>query len=210
MDWIKLIDRIVLLNLPHREDRLLQSAELFEKYSIPYERVCAIHNKEHGATGLRDTIVKLFEEEIEKKTDRLLIFEDDVTFVEGPDTFHQCMNGVMQQLPEQFHICLLGCQVTITPTHFYSANLIPVIRAYSTHAWMLSYQGMKEILARDLQPPIDNHIVDHVQPLGQTYCTYPLLASQRPDKSDIGGQFIDWRAFIETRYEQQIQAMRAR
>jgi GR25 family glycosyltransferase involved in LPS biosynthesis len=210
MDWINFIDRIVLLNLAHRVDRLLASAEVLEKYDIPYERIEAIHNKEHGATGLRDTIVQLFEEEIAKKTQHLLVFEDDVIFVEGPDTFHQAMNGVVKQLPEQYHICYLGCQVTLTPTHFYSTNLIPVQKAYATHAWIISYQGMKEILASDLKPPIDNYIVDMVQPLGHCYCTYPLLASQREGLSDIGHAFIDWDPFIVDRYQQQINAMRAR
>jgi GR25 family glycosyltransferase involved in LPS biosynthesis len=210
MDWIKLIDRIVLLNLAHREDRLLQAAEVLETYNIPYNRVEAIYNQEHGATGLRDTMVKLFEEEIAKKTQHLLVFEDDVIFVEGQDTFHQAMNNVMAQLPEQYHICYFGCQLTLTPTRFYSSNLIPVQKAYSTHAWLISYQGMKEILASDLKGPIDNHIVDFVQPLGHCYCTYPLLASQREGFSDIGKQVFDWNPYISTRYEQQINAMRRR
>ena len=49
MSWVNKIDRIVLLNLNSREDRLLESAEQFEKYGIPYERVTAIQDKEQGA-----------------------------------------------------------------------------------------------------------------------------------------------------------------
>lgn len=210
MDWRNSIGRIVLLNLPHRSDRLLDSAEILFKYEIPFERISAVYNKEHGATGLRDTMVRLFEEEIEKKTDSVLVFEDDIKFVEDPESFHATMNAVMEQLPETYHLVFLGCQLTVAPSHFYSRNLIPVVKAFSTHAVLYSFQGMKEILASNLQGPIDNHYVDHIENKGHCYCTYPLLASQRSGYSDIGMAEFDWGPFIVPRYDQKIGEMRAR
>jgi GR25 family glycosyltransferase involved in LPS biosynthesis len=209
MNWLKSISKIVLINLTSRVDRLLKSAEILEKYSIPYERVAAIQH-EQGAVGLRDTVVKLFNDCIALGHENVLVFEDDVFMVVGEDEFHNTMNGAVAQLPENYHILFLGAQCTGGFTHFHSPNLLPVQKAFATHAWLVSRQGMKEILASNLQAPIDNHIVAEIEPMGHCFVTYPLLCSQREDFSDIGQNRINWHPFIHDRYYQKISEMRGR
>jgi len=204
MNWLKSIDKIYLVNLLHRQDRLLKSAELLEEYHIPYERFQAIHDKEQGARGLRDTMIKIFSEIIENNYKNTLIFEDDVSFCLDSFWFHDTMNKVVEQLPENYHLCYLGGQATGRLSHFHSANLIPVIKYFATHSVLYSLHGVKEIMARDFGYPIDNWIVESIQPMAHCYCTYPLLCSQRPDISDIGGQFIDWTPFIQGRFQQRV------
>jgi len=210
MSWVNKIDRIVLLNLNIREDRLLQCAEQFEQYGIPYERVTAIHDPEQGARGLRDTMVKVFNEAIESNIDNLLVFEDDVLFVESPSAVDDTMNKVLSQLPENYDMCMLGCQPTAGFTHFFSPNLLPVQKAYSTQAVLYSKKGIKEIMARGMGYPIDNWMVDEIQIMGHTFTTYPLLASQREGFSDIGKAKINWGPFIVPKFQQKLNEMRAR
>ena len=81
---------------------------------------------------------------------------------------------------------------------------------FSTHAVIYSERGMKEILASVLEGPIDNHYVAKIEPIGGSYCVYPLLASQREGFSDIGQEKFSWRPFIEAKYEPEINRMRAR
>ena len=85
-----------------------------------------------------------------------------------------------------------------------SPNLLLVENAYATHAWALSLHGIREVLMSVLEAPIDNSVVNKIQPQGNTYITYPLLCSQRAGVSDIGNTYIDWNPFIEHRYYQKI------
>lgn len=203
MEWINNISRIVCLNLNKRDDRLLEFAKMAEEYEIPFERVSAIEN-EQGAIGLRDTMKEVFSEAIEGNCKNVLVFEDDAEIKVGKDVFHDYMNKAMEQLPESYHMVFLGCQLTSNTCKWFSTNLIRVQKAFSTHAVLYSIQGMKEIMSRDFGYPIDNWYVDHIEPLGQSFCTYPLLVSQRPSYSDIGKNFIDWRPFLDQRFIQQI------
>ena len=203
MSWYNKIDRIVCLNLAKREDRLLQFVEQAEKYNLPFERIEAVHDQQQGARGLRDTMVLLFMDAIEKGTSEVLVFEDDALFVQEPHIFADTMEKVVEQLPEGYHLCFLGCQLSHRISHFHSPNLFPVTMAFSTHAVLWSLEGMKQCVER-MEYPIDNWMVKEIEPLGKCYCVYPLLASQVPGHSDIGHAFIDWNPFISTRYDQKM------
>lgn len=203
MAWIDFFTKIFVINLPERTDRLLDIAGELDKWDIPYELVNAIKH-EKGAEGLRLTVQGIFEKAVENKWDSVLIFEDDAMFVESCGNPNETMEKVVKQLPEAWHILLLGAQVTGGFRARTSPNLLRVEKAFATHAWALSLQGMKEILIQGLYAPIDNCIVEKIQPMQQTYITYPLLCTQKEGMSDIGGQFIDWRPFIENRYYQKL------
>lgn len=207
MEWINKISRIVCLNLEKREDRLLEFAEMADKYEIPFERVSAIED-EQGARGLRDSMIEIFKEAIENNRPNLLVFEDDAEIVVGKDEFHLWMNKAVEQLPENYWMLFMGCQLTGNGCKFHSANLIRVSKAFSTHAVLYSLQGMKEIMSRDFQYPIDNFYVAELQEHGHSYCTYPLLASQRVGYSDIGKNEISWKPFIDQRFNQQVANIR--
>lgn len=205
--WTAFFDEIYLINLDKREDRLLESAEQLYSHGIGFKRFSAVEH-ENGAIGLRDTMLKIFQEAIDNDYKNILVFEDDVDFVS--DVVESTMNEVVKQLPETYHLVYLGCQPTRGFTHFYKPNILPVQGAFATHAVGYSIQGIREILASNLQAPIDNHIVEHIQPMNQCYAVYPLLASQRAGYSDIGKADISWKPFIEGRYEQKIGEMKAR
>lgn len=204
MSWLSFVDKIYLVNLQSREDRLLESAKLFQEYEIPFDVFPAIKDTQ-GARGLRDTMLLIFNEALEKNYDSILVFEDDVKMVEDKGTFHDTMNKAIEQLPENYHLLYLGGQATGGYSHFHSPNLLPAIKYFATQSVIYSRQGMKEIVGRGLGFPIDNWLVDEIQPEGFCYAIHPILASQRPGISDIGGgNFMDWHPFIEPRHNQKV------
>jgi GR25 family glycosyltransferase involved in LPS biosynthesis len=205
--WVSFYDCIYLLNLPERTDKLIASVEQFEKYDIPFKRVSAI-KMENGAEGLRETLIQVLTEAIDQKYKNILIFEDDFDIVD--ESFNDIMDKATEQLPEDYRIMYLGCQPTRGFQNFHSPNLLCLQGAFATHAWGLSARAMNDILNYQVRAPIDNFIVDKIQPLGGIYCTYPMLATQRPGMSDIGRTFIDWRPFMDMRFNQKLYELNSR
>lgn len=203
MNWVDKISNIVVLNLPHREDRLLKFSQQADEYEIPYNRKSAI-KKPNGAEGLRDTMLDLFTTSISAGIKNILVFEDDCIIIVPPPIFHDTMNKVIEQLPENYLMCFLGCQITGKISHFHSGNIIQADKMYSTHAVLYSLNGMMEVVSRGFKYPIDNYYVDEIEPIGKSYCVYPLLCSQDSGYSDICQNEINWRPFIEARYETKI------
>ena len=199
--WTDFFDKILVINLPSRTDRLLQIAEELYKWGIPYELVNATPH-DNGAEGLRITVEKIFRDAIADILNSVLIFEDDAMFVDSCGNPNETMEQVVKQLPHTWQILYLGAQCTNGFKAKPSNNLLLLDMAFATHAWAISLDGMKEILAAGLEAPIDNSIVKTVQPSGHTYITYPLLCTQRPGYSDIGRTEINWQPFIEQRYYQ--------
>lgn len=208
--WTNYFDDIIVVNLLKRTDRLLKITEDFEKYGIPFRRVLAIEDNDNGARGLRDTMIGIYKEAIEKGHQNILVFEDDAKIIVGEEIFNDTMNKVVSQLPENYHFCFLGGQATFRFSHYHSTNLLPVRMYFATHAVAYSLQGMKEIMARELGYPIDNWMVEHIQNLGHCYCVDPLLCSQYAGYSDIGKNEIDWSPFIIPRHEQKKAEMNGR
>lgn len=201
MSWVSKIDDIVCLNLPHREDRLLEFAKMMGEYEIPFRRVEAI-SKPNGAEGLRDTMVKLFAESLGKGHKQILVFEDDAQFVVQKEWVHLTMNEVIGNIPELWLMATLGSQITGKFIHRHHPNILSATKVYSTHAMLYSERGMRESLSQGLDYPIDNFFVDKLEPMRATYVVHPMLATQRPGRSDIYNNFIDWTAFIDSSYSQ--------
>lgn len=207
--WVDFFDNIYLVNLVKRTDRLLQSVEHLDEYDIPYTLFNAVE-KENGAEGLRDTMNLIFEDAIQNNYSNILVLEDDCLFITEKIWVDETMKNVVKELPENYWLCYLGGQATGGFQNFYTSHLLPVIKFFSTHAVMYSKQGIKEILSINLGFPIDNWICENIQTQGNCYCTYPMLASQRPGVSDIGKEFIDWRPFMDIRFNQKINELNAR
>jgi GR25 family glycosyltransferase involved in LPS biosynthesis len=201
MSWTNFFNRIVVINLPHRTDRLLNVTKQMDEYNIPFEIVDGQKSELGGAEGLKLSVEAIFEHQIQNNLENVLIFEDDVLFLENPNPV---MDKVVKQLPPNYHILYLGCQPTCGFHYRHSANLLQLDGAFSTHAWAVSLQGAKEILAAGFYAPIDNCVVATVQKQQLCYATNPILATQAEGYSDIGNMNISWRPFIEQKFNQKL------
>lgn len=201
MEWINKIDAIYCLNLDKREDRLLDFTKMMEEYQIPFQRVAAIELP-NGAEGLRNTMVNVFNEALEKNYKSILVFEDDAQLVVPPPILHDTMNKVVDNIPELWVNVFLGCQITGKFIHRFHPNILSASKVFSTHAVLYSERGMKEILSQGFDYPIDNYYVSNIESLRASYVVYPMLATQRAGQSNIYNNFIDWQFFIDGSYAQ--------
>lgn len=207
MSWTNFFDKIYVINLPKRTDRLLEITEEMVKYGIEFDLIDGIQH-EKGAEGLRLTVENLLVDAIENGYKNILIFEDDCMFIEPKEVVDDTMNRVVNELPENYHICYLSAQPTNGFHYRHSSSLLQLDSAFATHSWALSLQGMKEIISTGLYAPIDNCLVATIQTQQRCYITFPILTTQRPGISDIGGTFIDWNVFLVGRYNQKLAEMK--
>lgn len=205
LSWQYFFDEIYLINLDKRHDRYMASLRQLDDYGINFKRIAAVEDTESGARGLRDTMLLIFNESLEKNHSNILVLEDDFEFIKEVIWVDEVMNAVVKELPENYLLAYMGGQPTGGFQSYYSAHLLPVFKYFATQSVIYSRQAIKEImLTREMGYPIDNWLVDNIQTLGNCYAINPMLCSQRPCKSDIGGTFIDWRPFMDMRHEQQI------
>lgn len=196
MTWIDRFDAIFLVNLPRRLDRFVQARQELTKFSIPFTRIWGM-TADDGRKGLYDTLINLFHYCIAQNFKQILVFEDDITFIENP---HFVMEAAVQELPADFDMLYLGCNIVYPITQLYSPHLVRVTRGLSTHAVAYSRACLEKIVALPEYLPIDLLYANRIQPTGKSYCCYPLVASQRPGYSDIMKHSIDWSPYIENRF----------
>lgn len=205
--WTNYFDKIYVVNLAKRTDRMEQAKAQLDKYNIPFERWEAIENLD-GAEGLRLTMIELFTHCVENNYQHCLIFEDDVDIIDA--TINEVMEEVIQQIPYDYDIIYLGCQLSTMPTGFYWTHLLKSRNMQSTHAAFYSLKCMKQILSSDFFAPIDNCLIKLIQSKDTCYAVYPILCSQIVSKSDIytSEPVMDWKKFIEVKYYNQIERMK--
>jgi GR25 family glycosyltransferase involved in LPS biosynthesis len=199
--WHDFFDAIVLLNLDRRADRLEQSTQTLNEYGIPFQRFAATEN-ESGAIGLAMTMKSLFVSALDNKVNKILVFEDDVSFVVSPDQFTETMNKCTNDLSTFDWGCFyLGLQHCRQFQAWKTPNLLHVNMGYSTHAVAYSKHAMEFFIRMQVNEPIDNFLVREYQPYNTSYCSYPLLATQLNSYSDIAKDKPNWDRYISPNFE---------
>lgn len=204
-DWNSEFDAIYVINLPHRQDRLNRSIKEFAQYNIPVEIFPAIESEQGGAHGVYLSVRAIMRKSVLAKHERILIFEDDVEFVQDPNHY---LAFVMQQLSDfapDWHMLYLGPN-THKPLKRIAPNLLLAESCRGLHATAYSSEGMWCVLRHLLKwhPdfPIDVVFENRIQPEGHSFCTWPLLATQRTNEfSDIQQQVVS-NDYIVERFNQ--------
>lgn len=187
--WLPSGTKIVVLNLPDRNDRLEQITDELTKAGITgWERFDGVRD-EVGWKGFNRAYYNLFT--TYKDVEHLLVLEDDCQF--EPDISH--LKDVFWQLPDNYDALWLGANLQTIHTDQVSTNLFRYVNGWTTHAVLWSKRFRDWILA-NWNP--DKLVLDEwirVNALRSTRCyvAYPLLAIQRPSKSDINGKFEDYK-----------------
>lgn len=200
--WDHFFSKIYVINLPERTDRLEQTDMEMKKYGIPYQVYPAIKH-ESGVEGLRLTYMQLLKRCILNSHSHILVFEDDVTFINDPNTFF--WKALAQaELTDKWDMLYLGANTHNPFKEKEDYNLLPLTSAFGMHAVAYSYWGMTKTYFSILDrpgTPIDVCVERDVQPRGKCYCAYPLLATQRPSFSDIEKKNVDYD-FIVNRFNE--------
>lgn len=204
MNWTDYFDEIFLINLPSRPDRLAAASKELQKCNIPFTAMPAIAMG-NGAMGLTRTMQELFK--TNKLKQRILVFEDDVKFVQDPNIYMPLCVEQLQRLHrwDMFYLGINTDNENNLFSEFAAPNLLPVKFGYSTHAVAYSQETMRRLLSvygsfdYHYFTPTDILIAKAIQEQGHCYCSYPLLATQADGYSDIEQKHSTYD-YIESRF----------
>lgn len=181
--FLDFFDEVYVISLVDRPERREDITKELHEYGIPHTFFDAIKD-ENGAKGLIMTMQKLFRQIMNEGQTNVLVLEDDSQFIFPPVPFLQ---QLIPQFPTNYHLMYLGLNLLTEPIKV-SENVLKIGMAYATHAIAYSRQAIELILPL-LHPenlvPYDVFLTQKVQPLGKSYCTYPMFATQRDSVSDI-------------------------
>lgn len=178
-------DKVIVINLDRRTDRMEKLAPQLEKLDIQYKRFSAVDGKKLDidpiVAGLRSHL------QVMKQIagQRVLILEDDAQFVED---FNEKFEKVMQTLPEDWDIFYLGALVPkdvglirMVNRHWGIQVLTTGTQAYCINPSRLEYFINK---LEDYNSYIDIGLRDFAKGL-KAYITQPNLVVQFPSYSDL-------------------------
>lgn len=178
-------DKVILINLDRREDRLKKLSTQLNNLGITFERFSAIDGKAEGIDPIvagRMSHTKVWEENLGKK---VLILEDDAEFV---DNFNEKFAEVIQTLPSDWDVFYLGALVAKTTgkliqvnEHWYKQVVSTGSHAYCIRPGKMGYFINK---LKDYQWYIDIGLrleaIDN-----NCYITQPNLVTQFASYSDL-------------------------
>ncbi len=200
MDILKHFDRVYCINMDKRPDRWEQAQVEFKKMGIENDviRWSGVENSD-GNLGCTLSHKTLIEHCKAEGLNNVLIFEDDVLFVETDTDKLEEAFGELKAL-ENWDLFYVG--VTMAPQlnsfRRVTDNLLRTTFAYTTHAYAVNAQAFDPMIeAWDETIRNGHNIVDTtlctkiVQGRGKSFVMDPIYAIQQPGLSDIGHNVID-------------------
>jgi GR25 family glycosyltransferase involved in LPS biosynthesis len=178
-------DKVVVINLDRRADRMEQLDPQLKELGIEYERFSAVDGKETGidpvvaGTMSHVAVLKKY------KGKRILVLEDDAYFV---DDFNEKFEEVMQTLPKNADIFYLGALVPkdtgkVTPVnkHWGKQVFTTGSQAYSIRPDMMDY-FIKKLDGYEWYIDIGLRVYAEQY---SAYVAQPNLVTQFPSYSDL-------------------------
>lgn len=198
--WNRL-DVCLCLNQPSRLDRWKLATEEFQRVGLTAERFYSIPAESpHQSFCLSQyAMLKTFLA-TGKKTGLLL--EDDVVFRDLAP-----LEAAWSELPQNWDALYLGANITAgvfgikeNPPVRYSDNLYSVRRAWTSHAIVYTKEAAQRIVT--VYNPYtcgmyDNFLSEHMLPKLNAFVVNPMVAFQRPGKSDLWGNHADYTEAFE-------------
>ena len=212
-------DKVYLINLDRREDRLQECQDIISKSGLVVERVSAVdgsllkeeelnrafldHIPEHtlrGAHGCVMSHYNVIKQAQEEGLGSILILEDDFELVRD---FTGLFGSYYSQVPGDWELLYLGAN-----HNFHKGQTLPMIKpnvgkpvkTYTTHAYAVKssmYEKLLEIFNKDASSyPSDIGLCKLQKELDTCYSFFPSLIAQRVGFSDIMGIEADPRPYI--------------
>jgi hypothetical protein len=208
-------DKIFVINLDKRKDRLERCNQLFAKHNItdlverfpgivpdpsediPYTRETEkIKVPVYGCILSHLNIIKRAKAEGLKS---VLVLEDDVDFINI-----DCIDKAIDQLKRRdWSLFYLGSN-THTPLQKADENLVTLKKGYATHAIAYHetfYDFFIESFNRKMIKILDVWLSDYGQEHFKSYCTFPITAVQVSNHSDIHNAFADY-SWMEGKFKE--------
>jgi hypothetical protein len=190
-----LFDRVVVINLDRRTDRLEEFDSQAQSIGLSYERHSAYDAEGkvdsngfplRGIVACTQSHLDIMQKAVDDGVEKLFIFEDDASFIEG---FNEKLEKVWKQLPEDWEVFYGG--LWLHQFKPYSEDLVIPVDSYSAHAYGMNRSALLEIY-RSVQGR--THIDLELSVLNsrlKAYCAKPALVYQRPGYSDLDKEYRD-------------------
>jgi len=179
------------VNLDSRPDRWDNVSKEFLKTEINPIRFSAVENKENPAEGCKQSHLNIIKEAYNKK-ENVLIFEDDVEFIDEALPYIKKVFDEINKVP--WDMLFLGGNL-LRPAFQMSEHLARLSHCYSTHAYGINKNLLEKIipfLEANKNYPIDVLYGDYIIPVSECYISIPMIAIQADNYSDIIGKRIDY------------------
>jgi GR25 family glycosyltransferase involved in LPS biosynthesis len=192
-------DKVYVINLDKRKDRLKACKKEFKKIGAKFERVSAIDGStldieienpkglrwNKNAYALALTTIKILEEAIEKGYNNILIMEDDIEF---HPLFDIIGKRVLGTIPENYDLAFLGYTHTMAPIR-YNGYWQKMNAAFSCHAYAVNKHIMNFYLSllKNLDAPIDHYTNKILGGRLNSFSSKDKLVYQVDGISDIEG-----------------------
>ncbi len=196
---VQFVDQSYCINLDSRPDRWREVSLRFKEIGIDksVKRVSAVTHDD-PREGCRQSHIRIVEEAIERGYENILIFEDDVLFIEEnrPDFIE--LKAFLRQ-NEKWELFYFGGSPVFPARK--RKGCIFRCRFYHTHAYIINERGYDKVLRSGL--PIDVWFSLNTV----SYGFYPLYAVQGPSRSDIQNKDLHHlKDSMLNRYEKLVEA----
>lgn len=184
-------DKVVVINLDRRQDRMERLEPQLEKLGIEYERHSAVDSKAIGVAPMIAGTMSHVEVLKKYRDQKILILEDDAYFAED---FNEKFETVMQTLPDNWDIFYLGA---LLPKH--TGKLTPVnanwhrqVMTTGSHAYCINPTKMSHFIENldGYEWFIDIGLRIFAEQYN-AYVTQPNLVTQFPSYSDLREKEVD-------------------
>lgn len=187
----EIFDRIVVLNLDRRVDRLEAFDKQAKELGFTYQRFSAYEGNPPEFT-FRDACKKghqeIMKQAIDDGVNRLFIFEDDATFVE---CFSDKLRDVYNKLPKDWDMFYLGAWHNTFSN--YVDGLVRMTDSYSTHAYGINGHYLNKAYDSTFNSMPVDIALSMRHPHIQAYCAKPALVYQAAGFSDIEKEYRDFQ-----------------
>jgi hypothetical protein len=195
---------IVVIGLRARQDRWKRCKDILEGAGV--ERVTHYQTEQDFSDShkgyMKDFLTML---RYKGYTD-LMFFEDDFELTpEWEEVFTKAYND----LPDNWDMLYLGANFT-SKLQIITPNLARVTGAWLMHATLLRKKFIDYILRA--YSPITVKIIDEwyrrIATQREFYVTMPMISYQRPDFSDMVGQYVNYQIFENKHYKRAYEYIR--
>lgn len=185
-------DKVVVINLDRRPDRMEKLGTQLDELGIEYERFSAVDANELGISPIEAGTRSHYQVLSEHPEEKILILEDDALFCED---FNAKFDEVIQELPAVADIFYLGA---LLPKHTGRVESIgnkywfKQIFSTGSHAYSLNPARVKS--AAEFLQDYTWYIDIGLREWGQSFNAYiaqPNLVTQFPSYSDLRGEDVD-------------------
>ena len=186
-----IFDRVVVINLERRPDRLREFEKQAKANQIFYQRFDAIDAVKEGISPDEACLRshrKVLEDAMNDGVQRLFVFEDDALLV---DDFNTKFSEFYNKIKDPWDMLYLGAWIHNSKP--YTDGVVKLHKSYSAHAYGINNHMMEKCLKATWQKwPIDISY-SNLHSTHNVYCAKPALVGQTPGFSDLDREYRDVR-----------------